>query len=488
MGGELLMENARQIEMVVDGQPYSAAGDEWFDVLNPATGQVIGQVPRARAVDIAAAVRSAQQAFPQWRDLPAAERGQALHQLAELVDAEREELARLLCEETGNALRTQARPEIASTIDILRYFAGVAQEVKGETVPLGSGILNYTILEPMGVVGAMTPWNAPAQLAVVKAAAAIATGNSFVLKASEEAPLTVLRIAKLAQATLPAGVLNVVTGFGPEAGAALLAETGVAKLSFTGSTRVGRMVMAAAADRIVPVSLELGGKSPAVVFADADTEATARGVANGMRFHRQGQSCTAGSRLYVHDSIYDSFVNRLKTHIESLVVGDPMDEATDMGSLINATQFGRVRDYVHQAVAAGADLIAGSLPDEETDEPGYYLRPVLLGNLPDDAPAAREEIFGPVMVVNRWKELDEVVARCNDSAYGLAAYVWTEDISTALKLAGRLEAGWVQINRGLGQLPGMSYGGIKTSGIGGEFSLETALEAFTHRKTITVGL
>ncbi len=477
-----------RVAMIVGGKSCSAKAGEWFAVINPATGRVIAEVPRAKSEDVASAVHAAHRSFPSWRDTSARDRGAGLYRLAELVDAESEGLARLLCEETGNAIRTQARPEIASVVDLLRYFAGVAGEAKGETVPLGPGLLNYTVREPMGVVGAMTPWNAPAQLAVVKSAAAIVTGNTVVLKASEEAPLTVLRIAALAQESLPAGVFNVVTGLGSEAGAALLAEPQIAKLSFTGSTRVGRIVMAAAAERIVPVSLELGGKSPAVVFADADSDETARGVLSGMRFYRQGQSCTAGSRLYVHESIYESFVARLKQHLDGLVVGDPMDEQSDVGSLINASQFDRVRGFVSQALASGAELITGSDPAEHPEGPGYYLHPTLLGNVPQDSPAAREEIFGPVMIVSRWSELDEVVELCNDTPYGLAAYVWTGELAAALGLAHRIEAGWVQVNRGLGQLAGMSYGGIKASGIGGEFSLETALDAFTYRKTITVGI
>ncbi|KRE94203.1 aldehyde dehydrogenase [Nocardioides sp. Soil774] len=474
--------------MVLAGGETAAIDDDWIEVLEPATGAVLSEVPRGRAADVDAATQAAAQAFPSWRAVSATERGRALNRLADLLDHEREELAQLLCRETGNAIRTQSRPEIGSAIDILRYFAGVAQETKGETVPLGPGIFNYTVREPMGVVGAMTPWNAPVQLAVVKAAAAIVTGNTVVLKASEEAPLTVLRVARLAQDVLPPGVLNVVTGLGPEAGAALLEDRKVAKLSFTGSTRVGRVVMRAAADRIIPVSLELGGKSPAVVCADADDDETARGVVNGMRFHRQGQSCTAGSRLYVHDAVYDSFVARLRAHVAELVVGDPMDERSDMGSLINQTQYDRVRGYVRGALSAGGELLAGTHPDESVRGAGYYLDPILLGGLAPDAPAACEEIFGPVMVISRWRELDEVVGLCNDSPYGLAAFVWTKDVSTALRLAHSVEAGWVQVNRGLGQLPGLSYGGVKASGIGGEFSLETAVEAFTHRKTVTIGL
>ncbi|MGB0102500.1 MAG: aldehyde dehydrogenase family protein [Nocardioides sp.] len=474
--------------MVIDGADAEAADGAWIEVHSPATGEVLGEVPRGQAADIRAATEAARAAFRAWSTTSATQRGRALREFADLVEGEQEELARLLCAETGNALRTQSRPEIGSAIDILRYFAGVAQEAKGETVPLGPGIFNYTVREPMGVVGAMTPWNAPVQLAIVKAAAAIVTGNTVVLKASEEAPLAVLRVARLAQQALPPGVFNIVTGLGPEAGAALLAEPGLAKISFTGSTRVGRMVMAAAADRIVPISLELGGKSPAVVCADADDDDTARGVLNGMRFHRQGQSCTAGSRLFVHDDVYDSFVARLRRFVDALVVGDPLDERSDMGSLINRRQFDQVRGYVRDALRNGGELVTGSHPDEVVEGPGYYLKPTLLAGLAPDDPASCEEIFGPVMVISRWSELDEVVELCNDTPYGLAAYVWTNDITTALTLADRIEAGWVQVNRGLGQLPGLSYGGIKASGIGGEFSLETAIEAFTHRKTVTVGV
>ena len=476
------------MHMVIDGQPRPATCDEWLPVLNPATEEVLAQVPRGQSDDIAAATDAAARAFPCWRDASPAARGRALSGLAALLDADREGLARLLAQETGNALRTQARPELSSAIDLLHYFAGAAHEVKGETVPLGPGVLNFTVRQPMGVVGAMTPWNAPVQLAVVKIAAAIVTGNTVVLKASEEAPLTVLRLASLAQQVLPPGVLNVVTGLGHEAGAALLAEPRIAKLSFTGSTRVGRMVMTAAAERIVPVSLELGGKSPAVVFPDSDDDETAMGVINGMRFFRQGQSCTAGSRLYVHDSIYDSFLTRLVTKLDELVVGDPLDEATDMGSIVNAKQFEQVRSYVLNAMAGGAELVRGDYPQSPPPGPGFYLKPTVLTNVGHESPVSCEEIFGPVMVIHRWRDVDEVVRLCNASTYGLAAYVWTRDVSTAFDVGLRLEAGWVQINRGLGQLPGISYGGVKSSGIGGEFSVETAIEAFTHRKTLTVGI
>ena len=306
------------VAMIIGGHPAYASDDTTFPVVEPATGKVIAHVPRGKTREIEIAVEAAREAFPGWSSLPASTRGRRLTRLADDVEAVLESLAILLARETGNAVRRQSRPEVQSAIDLLRYFGGVASESKGETVPLGNKLLNYTVREPVGVVGAMTPWNAPLQLAVVKVAAAIALGNTVVLKVSEEAPLTVLRFAELASRHLPDGVLNVVTGLGHEAGAALIAAPGIDKLSFTGSTAVGKLVMSAAASRIVPVSLELGGKSPSIVFPDADNDSTAKGIVDSMRFPRQGQSCTAGTRLLVHDSVFDSVLERVAQAVESI--------------------------------------------------------------------------------------------------------------------------------------------------------------------------
>ncbi|MET0455248.1 MAG: aldehyde dehydrogenase family protein, partial [Mycobacterium sp.] len=441
-------------------------------------------------VEISQATAAARRALPGWRAQAASVRGRALCRVADELEAELEDVAVLLAQETGNAIRRQSRPEVQSAVDLLRYFGGAAAESKGETVPLGDAMLNYTLREPVGVVGAMTPWNAPLQLAVVKVAAAIALGNTVVLKVSEEAPLTVLRFAWLASLHLPAGVLNVVTGLGDEAGAALIAEPGIQKLSFTGSTSVGHMVMRAASDRIVPVSLELGGKSPSIVFPDADDERTAQGLVDSMRFPRQGQSCTAGTRLLIHTSIYDSVLDKVAAALDRLVVGDPVDERTDIGSIINERQHDRVRFFVDGAVSQGAEIVRGGHDVAVTPElaPGHFYAPTILSGVRPDWDVAREEIFGPVLVAMPWSEESEAIRLANDSSYGLAAYVWTKDISTALRAAHAIEAGWVQVNRGLGQLPGMSYGGTKASGLGREFSIEGAIEAFTHRKTITVGI
>ena len=475
--------------MLVGGERVAAASGETIPVENPAhRGSVIATVPRGRAEDVDRAVRAAAAAFPAWRETPPRERGLALLRAADDLEAAFEDIARLISSETGNALRTQARPEMRSTVDIFRYFGGVATEVKGEVVPISEDLLVYNRREPLGVVGGIVPWNAPVQLSSLKVAMAIASGNTLVLKAAEDAPLAVLRTAEIVAAHLPAGVLNVVTGYGEEAGAPLAVHPLVRKLSFTGSTEVGKLVMHAAADRIVPVSLELGGKSPAIVFPDSDDDATADGVIAGMRFTRQGQSCTAGSRLFVHESIYNSFLGRLTSKLAAFRVGDPLDEANDMGAIINRAQFDKVCRYIGEGLERGGAVIGGMPPAEGPLAEGYFVTPTVFERADNAWRLAREEIFGPVLVAIPWRDVGDAVAMANDSHYGLAAYVWCRDVSQALTTAHRIESGWVQVNRGLGQLPGMSYGGYKESGVGREFSLEGMLESFTQRKSVTVNL
>jgi acyl-CoA reductase-like NAD-dependent aldehyde dehydrogenase len=476
-------------QMLIGGQWVESAGGRRVDVESPSTRSVIGSVPRGVDDDVDRAARAAALAFDSWRKIAPRDRGRLLSRVAEDLQADVEEMARLVASETGNAIRTQSRPEANGSADVFRYFGGLGSELKAETIPLGENILNYNLREPIGVVGAIVPWNSPILLAALKIAMSLITGNTLVLKPAEDAPLGILRIAEVCNRYLPPGVLNVVTGYGEEAGAALVRHPLVRKLSFTGSTEVGKEVMRVAGDRIVPVSLELGGKSPAIVFPDSDSDKVADGVISGMRFTRQGQSCTAGSRLFLHSSIFDSFMTRLTAKLAQLKVGDPLDEASDMGAIINRKQFDRVCSYIDDGVAAGARLLIGGSPDREGPlAGGYYIQPTVFTDVQNDWRIAREEVFGPVLVAIPWTHEGEAIRMANDSHYGLAAYVWCRDISKALTTAHAIESGWVQVNRGLGQLPGMSYGGIKHSGIGREFSLEGALDDFTHRKSVTVAL
>ena len=477
-------------QMLIGGQWRSAVSGRTIVVENPGRREPLGDVPRGEKADVDLAVDAAAAAFPGWSRVAARDRGRLLLAVGEALEVRQEELARLIASETGNALRTQARGEARMVADAFRYFGGLAGELKGLTIPLGEGLLSYSRREPLGVVGAIVPWNAPAQLAALKIAPAVCAGNTIVLKAAEDAPLAVLMIAELCQDHLPPGVVNVVTGYGQECGEPLASHPLVRKVSFTGSTAVGKAIMRAAADRVAPVSLELGGKSPSIVYPDADEDWVLDGIVASMRFTRQSQSCTAGSRLFLHADIYDSFLDRLVARTSALKIGDPLDEATDVGAIINERQFTKVCGYVADGLnRPEARLVTGGLPPKEGPlTRGYFAVPTIFADTSNDWRLAREEIFGPVLVAIPWRDEDEAIRMANDSHYGLAAYIWSRDIGRALRAAHAVEAGWVQVNQGGGQALGQSYGGIKESGIGREMSLEGMLDSFTETKSVNVNL
>jgi acyl-CoA reductase-like NAD-dependent aldehyde dehydrogenase len=480
----------RKVQMLIGGQWVHAAAGEVIEVEDPAHRTPVAVVPRGRAEDVDRAVKAAAAAFPAWSRTAPRERARLLARIADALEARLEELARTIALETGNAIRTQSRPEAKGTVDILRYFGGLGGELKGTTIPLGEQVLCYTRREPLGVVGAIIPWNAPVLLATVKIAPALCAGNTMVMKAAEDAPLGVLLLAQVCQQFLPPGVLNVITGFGEECGAPLANHPTVRKLSFTGSTEVGKIVMRAAADRIVPISLELGGKSPSIVFPDANEDWVLDGIVAAMRFSRQSQSCTAGSRLFLHRDIFDDFLDRLGRKVKALKIGDPLDEASDIGTIINEKQFKKVCGYVEDGLKQrnGRVVIGGLPPKEGPLSQGYYAIPTIFANAANDWRLAREEIFGPVLVAIPWTDEADAIRMANDSHYGLAAYVWSHDLGRALRTAHAIESGWVQVNQGLGQSPGHSYGGYKESGIGREFSLEGMLDSYTQSKNVTVNL
>ena len=473
---------------LIGGRLVPARSGKSFAVVNPATGKTVGEAAEGDAADVEAAVADADRAQKEWARMPSRKRGALVGQCAALLKTHVEELARLIALETGKALRTESRVEANAVADIFDMYAGLGGELKGESVPFAPDVLSVTVREPLGVVGAIIPWNVPMLLMALKVAPALVAGNTVVVKSAEEAPLTVLRICELMNRVLPPGCFNMLSGFGPECGAPLVAHPKVRKVTFTGSVEVGRIVSKAAAEKLIPVTLELGGKSPMIVFADCDFEKTVQGAITSMRFTRQGQSCTAASRIYVERPIFQKFVDAMVARVDAMVMGDPLDEVTDIGTIISKDQFAKVETFIKEGMAtAGATgRAASALPTAEPFSKGLFIRPVIFTGLPNESRLVQEEIFGPVTVVFPFDDPEEVLAAANGTEYGLAASLWTNNLKVGLDLAHRLESGLVQINQNLVVQANLSYGGVKSSGLGKEASLESMLEHFTHKKTIMV--
>jgi betaine-aldehyde dehydrogenase len=471
---------------LIDGA--RAASQNALNVLNPATGAVLGTAAASGADETNAAVENASAAQKEWAKMPARARGKCVAAGARAIAQHAELIAQVLARETGKAIRTECRGEVAVAAEILEFYGNLGSELKGQTIPYNPRMLTMTTLEPLGVVAAILPWNVPLVLGALKIGPALVAGNSVVLKASEEAPFATFLFAEILMAHLPAGVLNVVNGNGAECGNALTHHADIAKITFTGSEAVGQKIYEVAASKIIPASLELGGKSPMIICADADLDKTVAGAISGMRFTRQGQSCTAASRIYVHDTLFDAFMAKIGAALDTLKIGDPLDEATDVGTIINAKQKAVIDGFLDLAkTTEGAEIKTyGTLPTDPALAPDLFMQPTLIMGLAEDHPCVTQEIFGPVAVIQRWSEYEDVIARANATHYGLAASVWTRDLSTALDSTSRLNAGYVQVNQNLTIQPNVSYGGFGRSGLGKEASLEAMLEHFTRSKTIVM--
>jgi acyl-CoA reductase-like NAD-dependent aldehyde dehydrogenase len=447
---------------------------ETLEVLEPATEQILDTIPRGGADEVDAAVAAAKAAFPAWRAVAPGDRARLLRRVVEAMEGAHEELALLEARNAGKPIGS-ARGEIGMAIETFRYFSGAPERPHGETIPVAGGMV-FTVREPMGVVGLITPWNFPLAIASWKMAPALAAGNTVVLKPAELTPLTALRFAELAlEAGLPEGVVNVVAGPGRECGTRLVEHPDVAKIAFTGSTAVGRSIAAGASATIKRVTLELGGKSANVVFADADVEAAAK-AAPWAVFDNAGQDCCARSRILVERSAVDAFLSHLKDAVEAIKVGDPLDPATEMGPLISAGQ----RETVASFVDGGAEVaIRGSAPDG----PGFWFPPTVLWPVPEDHPAAVDEIFGPVAVVMPFDTEEDAIRMANDTIYGLSGSVWTRDGAKALRVARALESGNLSINSNSSVRVTTPFGGFKQSGYGRELGPH-ATDAYTEVKTI----
>lgn len=471
---------------LIGGKLRESVSGVVFEIQNPATGQVIGEAPFSNEVDVAKATQIAKIAQKEWKKLLPRERGKHLLKVAEVLEMHKEELARLMALETGKAIRTESRIECEALVDTFEFFGGLGSEIKGETIPFNPKMLTMTIRQPIGIIGAILPWNAPLMLMAFKIAPALLCGNAVVIKSAEQCPLITLRAVELINEVLPKGLCNLISGDGLGTGAALVNCEDINMITFTGSVSAGKEVYSNAGKRLVPVTLELGGKSPMIVASDANLEKAVMGAVLGMRFTRQGQSCTAASRIFVHEALYDEFLEKMLESINKLVIGDPMNETTDIGAIISQEQLKRIEYFVKQGESCGTAHYCCQLPKEAHLKKGYFHRPVIFTGIRNSDEIAKEEIFGPVTCLFKWNDLNEVIRQANDTRYGLGATIWTRDLSLSMKLIDELEAGFVQVNQHLVVRPGLPFGGIKESGIGKEASLEDMLEHFTQKKTVII--
>jgi len=474
-----------QTKLFIGGTWVDGLDGASIEVRDPHDGSLLAEVAEARAADVDRAVRAAQAAFGPWRHTTAEERGRLLLKLADLIEAHADELALLETRDTGHPIRDTRGLDVPRTAATFRYFGGMADKHQGSVIPVEHGFLDYVLREPIGVVGQIVPWNFPLMFTSWKMGPALAAGNTVVLKPSELTPLSTLRVAELmTEAGFPPGVVNIVTGYGATAGRRIAEHPGIGKVSFTGSTAVGRSILAASAGNLKKVQLELGGKGANIIFADADLGAAVQGSAFAI-YHNQGQACIAGSRLIVHEDVADEFVDRFVRLSKGVRLGDPKDPATEMGPLTSPGHRDRVLSYMEVAVADGDEIVTGGKAPETAElAGGCYLEPTVVATQAEHR-LAREEVFGPVVAVQRFRTEDEALRIANGTDYGLGAGLWTRDLSRAHRVAHELRAGMVWVNSYKRVNPGSPFGGVGQSGFGREMGFE-AMHEYTDAKAVWI--
>jgi acyl-CoA reductase-like NAD-dependent aldehyde dehydrogenase len=483
-------DTPRKYQLFIDGQWVDAESGKTFTTPNPATGETLAEVAEADKADIDKAVKAARRAYEgKWSRMSARDRGRLLYKLSQLIEEHSQELAALETADNGKPIRESAYVDLPQVVENFEYFAGYATKIEGETIPVSGPFLNYTLREPLGVCGQIIPWNFPLLMAAWKLAPALAAGNTIVLKPAEQTPVNAMELGKLIQeAGFPDGVVNIVPGFGETAGAALASHPDINKVAFTGSTEVGKIIARAAADNLTKVSLELGGKAPNIVFADADIDQAVAGAMMGI-FFNQGQVCCAGSRLFLAEEIKDEFLEKFKQKAGGVKVGDPMDKGTHMGPQVSEEQLCRIKSYVDIAREEGATVFAGgeSPQLEGNFQKGFFFQPTIFSEVKNQMRVAQEEIFGPVTSVITFTNEEDLIKQANETIYGLSAGIWTRDIVRAHRFAKEVHAGTVWINTFNMFNAASPFGGYKQSGYGREMG-KHALELYTQVKSVWVDL
>jgi acyl-CoA reductase-like NAD-dependent aldehyde dehydrogenase len=473
-------------KLLINGKWVAAKSGKTFESINPANEEVLALIAEGDKADVDDAVKAARKAFEEskWSSISPHQRSRYLYKIADLIEQNADQLAELESLDNGKPLAIAKVADIAGSARTFRYYAGWPTKIYGETNPSDPSTFNYTLREAVGVCGQIIPWNFPLSMASWKVAPALACGNTIVLKPAEQTPLTAIRLGELIQeAGIPDGVVNIITGFGPGAGSSIAEHPDIDKVAFTGSTEVGKLILKASAGNLKRVSLELGGKSPNIIFRDSDLDAAVQSATRGV-FFNSGQVCTAGTRIFVEQPVYDEVVERLIKHSETMTVGNPLDEKTRLGPLVSKEQFDRVKSYLEIGKGEGAKVATGG---EAVSGAGYFVRPTIFSGVHNQMRIAREEIFGPVGAAIAFKDESDAIFQGNDTNYGLAAAVWTRDVSRGLKVARALKAGTVWINTYGGSDSISPFGGYKQSGFGRELGIHS-LELYTQIKSVYVKL